>query len=73
MSASGTRSSKLGDWSLAALPPLLLLLAWFALPRLIQYQAYKLPSISTVAQRVMEAARIMVGEAIEMQAGPPKP
>lgn len=55
MSATGLHRGKAGGWLLAALPPFLLLLAWFALPRLIQYPAYKLPPMSTVAQRVVEA------------------
>jgi ABC-type nitrate/sulfonate/bicarbonate transport system permease component len=49
-------SRKGGDLLLAALPPVFLLLVWFAVPRLIEYPAYKLPTISAVVQRMAEAA-----------------
>jgi len=47
--------SRMSDILLMAVPPFLLLLVWFAVPYLLTYPAYKLPSIATVGQRVIEA------------------
>lgn len=47
--------SRAGDIVLMSLPPFLLLMAWFAVPHLLTYPAYKLPSIGTVGQRIFEA------------------
>lgn len=49
------RRSRMNDILLMALPPFLLLLVWFALPQLLTYPAYKLPSIATVGHRIVEA------------------
>lgn len=50
MSRAGVMASAL----LGAIPPGLLLLAWFMLPRLIDYPAYMLPPLSVVGQNIME-------------------
>ena len=47
--------SRMNDILLMAVPPFLLLLVWFAVPHLLTYPAYKLPSIATVGQRIVEA------------------
>ena len=41
---------------LGTIPLAILLVAWFALPRLIDYPAYMLPPLSQVGQRFLEAA-----------------
>jgi len=40
---------------LGAIPPALVLVAWFALPRLIDYPAYMLPPLSVFGARIWEA------------------
>ena len=40
---------------LGAIPLALVLAAWFALPRLIDYPAYMLPPLSVVGARIREA------------------
>ena len=47
--------SRMNDILLMAVPPFLLLLVWFAVPHHLTYPAYKLPSIATVGQRIVEA------------------
>ena len=44
------------DAALGAIPLVIVLAAWFALPRLLEYPAYMLPPLSQVGQRFLEAA-----------------
>ena len=43
------------DVALGAIPLVIVLAAWFALPRLVEYPAYMLPPLSQVGQRFVEA------------------
>ena len=44
------------DAALGAIPLVIVLATWFALPRLVEYPAYMLPPLSQVGQRFLEAA-----------------
>jgi len=55
MSPSTHGRTAAGDLLLAGIAPFALLVLWFVLPQLATYQAYKLPSIATVAGRFAEA------------------